>query len=651
MAFTFHWSDYLIFALLLVVYALIGIYQRFHDPIVRKLNRLCCNEKWKLKEHSLSDNTAEALTLGNRQLTLFPIMSSVMASFLSAVSLMGTASEAYLYGIQFVLMIVAYTIGFSVTAELFIPVFYKLHLVSAHEYLELRFGQSVRWTTSVVYCVQMGGIRAVIWTDVVQLFILTTGLLLVVSVGVVKVGGMEKLLKVAQEGLRIQSFDADPNPFKRHTIWTLMIGGAGMVLSIYATNQTQVQRYLACRDLRTARLSILLNIPLNALFLIVQLMAGLVSYVYFVGCDPISSGSVSKSDQILPYIVMVLFDGIPVIRGLFLSVIFAAAIRSILLNIPLNALFLIVQLMSGLVSYVYFVGCDPISSGSVSKSDQILPYIVMVLFDGIPVIRGLFLSVIFAAAISTVSSGINSLATVLLEDIIQPFLLFVRKREICGRTKNILTVLLSIIVGLCTISMSFVFMKMGPRVLQFAFSLFGAVGGPILAVFTLGMVIPCVNWQGALAGLLCSLAIGLGLTVGGILHPIPINTMPLSTQNCTTEFNSSLVVNLKGADQQWNIFSLSYLYYTLVCVCAAILVAIPTSAIFNFNSKHLVSGQLLAWQTRAFYRRLPSCFPKQWEEKACRQPRDRDADATANFHVNRTPKRGDHTDAYQLGED
>ncbi|KAF6778268.1 hypothetical protein AHF37_02463 [Paragonimus kellicotti] len=133
MAFTFYWSDYLIFALLLVVYALIGIYQRFHDPIVRKLNRLCCNEKWKLKEHSLSDNTAEALTLGNRRLTLFPIMSSVMASFLSAVSLMGTASEAYLYGIQFVLMIVAYCIGFSVAAEVYMPVFYNLHLVSAHE--------------------------------------------------------------------------------------------------------------------------------------------------------------------------------------------------------------------------------------------------------------------------------------------------------------------------------------------------------------------------------------------------------------------------------------------------------------------------------------------------------------------------------------
>ncbi|KAF7259601.1 hypothetical protein EG68_03153 [Paragonimus skrjabini miyazakii] len=620
MAFTFGWSDYLIFALLLVVYALIGIYQRFHDPIVRKLNRLCCNEKWKLKEHSLSDNTAEALTLGNRRLTLFPIMSSVMASFLSAVSLMGTASEAYLYGFQFILMIVAYFIAFSVAAEVYMPVFYKLRLVSAHEYLELRFGKAVRWTTSLVYCFQMivyialalyapalafsqvsglpiwvsvlstglvttfytalGGIRAVVWTDVVQLVFLTTGLLTVVSVGVVRVGGMEQLWRVAYEGLRVQSFDVDPNPFKRHTIWTLMIGGAGMVLSIYATNQTQVQRYLACRDLRTAQLSILLNIPLNALFLFVQLMAGLVSYVYFAGCDPISSGSVSKSDQILPYIVMVLFDGIPVIRGLFLSVI-------------------------------------------------------------------------FAAAISTVSSGVNSLATVLLEDIFRPLLLFVRKRDISERKRSLLAVIFSIVVGLCTIGMSFVFMVMGPRVLQFSFSLFGAVGGPILAVFTLGMVIPCVNWQGALAGLLCSLAVGLGLTVGGILYPGTSGRLPLSTENCTAGFNSSIVSIAKTIDPSWSIFHLSYLYYTLVCVCTAIVIAIPFSAIFKFNTKHLVPGQLLAWQTRAIYRRLPSCFPNQWEETPQRQPRDdlyRSMDSTT-FLTTRTFKDVDGIDNEQFSEE
>ncbi|KAA3671934.1 uncharacterized protein DEA37_0002333 [Paragonimus westermani] len=105
----------------------------------------------------------------------------------------------------------------------------------------------------------------------------------------------------------------------------------------------------------------------------------------------------------------------------------------------------------------------------------------------------------------------------LLEDIFRPLLLFLRQPDISERKRSLLVVIYSIIVGLCTIGMSFVFMVMGPRVIQFFFSLFGAVGGPILAVFTLGMVIQCVNWQGALAGLICSLAVGLGLSVGGIL--------------------------------------------------------------------------------------------------------------------------------------
>ncbi|KAA3670144.1 uncharacterized protein DEA37_0003807 [Paragonimus westermani] len=100
-----------------------------------------------------------------------------------------------------------------------------------------------------------------------------------------------------------------------------------MILSIFGANQTLVQRYLSCRNLQTARRAILLSIPTNAIFLLVQLTAGLVAFAYFEGCDLIRSGLIKKADQILPYVVMVLFNGVPVVRGLFLSTIFAAALR------------------------------------------------------------------------------------------------------------------------------------------------------------------------------------------------------------------------------------------------------------------------------------------------------------------------------------
>lgn len=64
---------------------------------------------------------------------------------------------------------------------------------------------------------------------------------------------MFRLFKTVVEVMGWLHFSFDPNPFLRHSSWTLAIGGAGMVLSIYATNQTQVQRYLSCRNLKTAR--------------------------------------------------------------------------------------------------------------------------------------------------------------------------------------------------------------------------------------------------------------------------------------------------------------------------------------------------------------------------------------------------------------
>ncbi|KAH9589477.1 Sodium-coupled monocarboxylate transporter 1, variant 3 [Schistosoma haematobium] len=78
-----------------------------------------------------------------------------MASFLSAVGILGTASEAYQCGIQFITLVGGYCIAFPLAAYVYMPVFYKLRLNSAHEYLEMRFGKLVRWTASLVFLLQM----------------------------------------------------------------------------------------------------------------------------------------------------------------------------------------------------------------------------------------------------------------------------------------------------------------------------------------------------------------------------------------------------------------------------------------------------------------------------------------------------------------
>lgn len=142
---SFHWSDYLVFVFWLMIYSLVGIYHRYRSQINnfarRVLRRNTPQDKFQKSE-------VDDLFLSNRQLSLLPVVSSLMASFLSAVSLLGTTAESYLSGLQFICMIFAYFISFSITSEVYMPVFYKLRLSCAHE-VSLRYKGAVAGIISI----------------------------------------------------------------------------------------------------------------------------------------------------------------------------------------------------------------------------------------------------------------------------------------------------------------------------------------------------------------------------------------------------------------------------------------------------------------------------------------------------------------------
>ncbi|VDP26078.1 unnamed protein product [Schistosoma curassoni] len=548
---TFHWSDYLVFGISLICYSLIGIYHRYHDVIFGKLTN--CFRGINFQPKVRKKMNVEELFLGDRNLTLLPIVGSVMASFLSAVGILGTASEAYQCGIQFITLVGGYCIAFPLAAYVYMPVFYKLRLNSAHEYLEMRFGKLVRWTASLVFLLQMGGIRAVVWVDLFQLIVLISGFCLITLLITLKVGGFQRLWGIVIDGQRVQSFDFSIDPFKRHTLWTLIIGGTGLVLSIFGANQTQIQRYMACRDLKTAR-------------------------------------------------------------------------RAILLNIPLTSVFLAVQLFTGLAIYAYFAGCDPVLNGSIKRYDQILPYIVMILFDGVLLVRGIFLSVIFAAALSTVSSGVNSLANVCLEDLIRPLYIHWRHVDISERSKYRLAIFLGILFGTLTVSLAFIFTLSSSHILQISFSLFGAIGGPVLTVFTAGIFFPCINAEGGLCALISGVICGLWICIGNtfITSRTDNDRLPLTIENCSSKIlqniSSSIVTGTTNTSittvniiktTTWSFYSLSYLYYATACLIVGIPVGFIISGITGFNSRSQVNPRLLAWQARSFYRHFPNWLPPQ----------------------------------------
>ncbi|XP_070534914.1 sodium-coupled monocarboxylate transporter 2-like isoform X2 [Ptychodera flava] len=482
-----------------------------------------------------------------------PVAMSLVASFMSAITVLGTPAEIYIYGTMFCYFGLTYSIVMWFSAEFYMPIFYRLLITSAYEYLEIRFKSKVvrilgcitfiAQTTlymgiaiyapslalnavtgftlwgSVLTCglvctfyTTIGGMKAVLWTDVFQLSIMVAGFLAVIIQGSINVGGWGRVMEICIEGERIEFDNFSFDPTIRHTFWTICVGGLFTWLAIYGINQSQVQRYLTCRTERDARIAIYLNIP-----------------------------------------------------GLLLILALAAC--------------------SGLVMYATYYDCDPYDAGYVDATDQLMPYFVMDILSFLPGLPGLFVSCMFSGALSTVSSGLNSLAAVTGEDIIRQYW-----KNIPEARYTLITKCLALCYGLFCVFMAWISSMMGD-VLQAALSIFGMVGGPLLGLFSLAMFFPWANAKGAIVGLLTGLAMSFWVGIGGFLYPPYVDKPPRVTTNCTIPSNSSTTVAYSiGTTTEAPLpqdsyppiaefYSISYLYYGAVAWLTVIFIGLIVSFI------------------------------------------------------------------------
>uniref|UniRef100_UPI0037E7502D sodium-coupled monocarboxylate transporter 1 n=1 Tax=Semicossyphus pulcher TaxID=241346 RepID=UPI0037E7502D len=516
---TFSVWDYVVFAGTILLAAGVGLFQAIRGR----------------KESS----SAEFL-LGGRQMTAVPVAMSLTASFMSGITVIGTPAEAYRFGAAFWLFGFSYAIMSTITAEIFVPLFYRLGITSAYEYLELRFSRPIRIIGTSMYIVQtalytglviyapalalnqitgldlwgvlvatgavcilyctLGGLKAVIWTDVMQMVIMLAGFVAVIARGAVLQGGLTKIWEDAGKGGRLEAFDFDPDPLKRHTFWTIVVGGSIMWVSIYSINQSQVQRYISCKTLGHAKMSLYVN------------MVGL--------CVTVS-----------------------------------------------------LAVFSGLTMYSIYKNCDPLTNGDIGTPDQLLPYLVMDILAEFPGIPGLFVAAAYSGTLSTVSSSINALVAVTVEDFILP----VCKKQsvsLTQRQTSWMNMGLSVFFGALCIGMAGVASLMG-SVLQAALSIFGMISGPLLGLYLLGMLFRTTNSVGGLSGMIIGLVLTLWVGIGGQLYPATAektNPLPLSTIGCnSTDTNYTTIAPWTSpvptqpepplADS-W--YSLSYVYLSLL---------------------------------------------------------------------------------------
>ncbi|KAG9352687.1 hypothetical protein JZ751_021101 [Albula glossodonta] len=353
---TFQPADYAVFACLFVVSSAIGVF-------------------FAVKERRKA--SSRDFLVGGRQMTCGPVALSLTASFMSAVTVLGAPSDVYRFGASFVLFGVAYTFVVISTAELFLPVFYRSGITSTYEvYLEQRFCRGVRVAATLIYMLQtilytgivvyapalalnqvtgfdlwgsifatgivctfyctLGGLKAVVWTDTFQMVVMVVGFLAVLIQGCQRVGGVEKVWDKAQAGSRLEVFDFDPDPLRRHTFWTVSVGGTFTWLGIYGVNQSTIQRCISCKSERHAKLALYLNLLGLLVIVVCAVMSGLIMYAFYVNCDPWSAKYVKAFDQLMPYFVMEILGDFPGLPGLFVACAFSGTLSTVAASI--NAL-------------------------------------------------------------------------------------------------------------------------------------------------------------------------------------------------------------------------------------------------------------------------------------------------------------------------
>ncbi|KAK1796059.1 hypothetical protein P4O66_008858, partial [Electrophorus voltai] len=605
--------DYVIFTLLLVASAGIGVFYAFSGGRQR---------------------TTQEFLLADRSMTCLPVSLSLLATFQSAVAILGAPSEIYTHGTQYWFLGCSYFLGLLIPAHIFIPVFYRLRLASAYEYLELRFSKSVRICGTVTFIFQMVSVSpgCVIYMGVV---------LYAPALALNAVTGIDLWGAVLAMGLVC-------------TLYTTLVSLTHLCFSQYYIKiRADLGEcvLLGCPAGTSPHIPVLLLLWQGGLkaviwtdvFQTIVMFAGQLA-VIVVGAHQAGgvaevwrraqngsriSGLELNPDPLERHTFWTLSVG-----GIFLMLALYGvnqaqvqrylssrteneAIMSCYVVFPCQQIVLALGCLMGLVMYSRYGEDSPLDKGYVQTNDQMVLYFVMDVLQDLPGLPGLFVACLFSGALSTISSAFNSLATVTMEDLIKPHFPAMTEARATLLSKG-----LALGYGLVCLAMAYIASLMG-SVLQAALSIFGMIGGPLLGLFCLGMFFPWANSIGAVLGLAAGLLMAFWIGIGNFVsrmqtHGVPIlnGTAILDTANATTVVMTTLVTSLTTKPRLTGLkafYSLSYMWYSAHNSATVVVVGLVVSLLTGpSKEKDLTPGTVYpVLGTLLFF------LPERYREKLC----------------------------------
>ncbi|CAD5122038.1 unnamed protein product [Dimorphilus gyrociliatus] len=273
----------------------------------------------------------------------------------------------------------------------------------------------------------------------------------------------------------------------------------------------------------------------------------------------------------------------------------SSARKSIFGNIPALIAFNALTTYSGLVVYAFYAKkrCDPLRAKYIQSPNQILPFFINDVLV-LPGLSGIFLSVLFAGSLSSLSTLLNGMALVTWTDFLAPIF-----KEVTERRRIIICKFLVIAYGIFAISTAFLANFSVKHVLRLSLSITGAFSGPTLGVFILGATTRRATAAGVTIACLLSTSLMATLSLINFFKPrqISMENFPNSTTNCKVglNFTESVQLNKESIHPVINfIYELSFLWYSLIgCLASCFLGYIFSFFLSTAEQRERVDSKLL----------------------------------------------------------
>jgi len=405
---------------------------------------------------------------------------SVLATETSAATFIGVPGVAYAAtgNFTYLQLAIGALLARIVIGSLFLPAFYRADAFTVYDFVERRFGPISRTLTAALFVVGrtlgdgirlliaavalafawpalplegailfvaaitvlytvLGGIRAVVWTDVMQGLVFTIGAVAALWIALGRTpGGLESVLDFAREGGKTRLFDLSLDPQKTFTLWTALLGASFLGLASHGTDQDMAQRLLTCPDAKASRRGILFSAALLFPTVAVFLAIGVALSATYALAPPIYELP-ERADRVFPV----------------------------------------------------FIGRE-------------LP----------PVVSGLVIAAILAAAMSTLSSALQSLTSATVVNLVRPFsrrFAALDDQRQVRASKKIAVGYSLVVVGIALVAAEVYRANPGTRLLDFALEVFAYTYGGMLGLFLLGLL----TRAGSDAWNLAAVAAGVGAVV------------------------------------------------------------------------------------------------------------------------------------------